>query len=206
MSDEEPALAADGGGADGVFDQVVVDLETAVLEIARQSVVLVEEVVEGLTHGALGQERGLEFGGPGFHAVPDFRGLLTALVVTLVGRKPPYLVFNSVKRADLGNKPDGLSETFLERFVQVPARMGETADARDGGLFAAERFVDFIGVGLDRAGKTGKAAANRIEAAAGVKLQKDIASGYGIEPEVALGGLAFHFQIEDLDGRFIKLE
>jgi hypothetical protein len=25
MSDEEPALAANGGGADGVFDQVVVD-------------------------------------------------------------------------------------------------------------------------------------------------------------------------------------
>jgi len=63
--------------------------------------------------------------------------------------------------------------------------MRETADARDGGLFAAERFVDFIGVGLDRAGKTGKAAANRIEAAAGVKLQKGIASGYGIEPKVA---------------------
>jgi len=54
MSDEEPALAADGGGADGVFGQVVVGLETAVLEIARQSVVLVEEVVEGLTHSALG--------------------------------------------------------------------------------------------------------------------------------------------------------
>src|SRR5712692_4031532 len=110
MSDEEPTLAADSGGTDGVFDQVVVDLETAVLEIARQRVVLVEKVVESLTHGALGQEHGLEFSGPGFHRVPYFRGLQTALVVTLAGRKPSYLVFNSVKRTDLGNKPDGLAE------------------------------------------------------------------------------------------------
>ena len=74
MSDEEPALAADGGGTDGVFDEVVVDFETAVCEISGQGVVLVEEVVDGLTHGALGQERGLEFGGPGFHPRSIFQG------------------------------------------------------------------------------------------------------------------------------------
>src|SRR5215212_10287115 len=45
MSDEEPALTADGGGADRVFDQVVVDFETAVFEVSGQCVVLVEEVV-----------------------------------------------------------------------------------------------------------------------------------------------------------------
>src|SRR5436190_18768839 len=189
MSDEEPAFAADGGGPDRVFDQVVVDLKTAVFEISGQSIVLVEEIVEGFAHGALGQERGLEFGGPGFHPVPDFRGLQEALAVTFRGRKLADLVFNSVKQSDLGNKPDGASEAFLERFVGVAARMSQAADARNGGLFAAERLVDFIGVGLNRAGKTGKTAADGFKSAAGIKLDEDIASGHGIEPEIALAAL-----------------
>ena len=41
MSNEEPALAAHGRGADGVFDQVVVDFKSAVTQVARQSIVFV---------------------------------------------------------------------------------------------------------------------------------------------------------------------
>jgi hypothetical protein len=115
MSNEEPALAANGGGTDAVFDEVIVDFEEAVLEIAGQSVVLVEEVVESLAHGALRQERGLEFGSLGLHPIPYFRSLLPALVEAFGGSKPSKLVFNSVKRADLGNKPDGVGEAFLDR-------------------------------------------------------------------------------------------
>src|SRR5438874_10066686 len=39
VSDEEPASAADGGGTNGIFDQVIVDFESAVFEISGQGLV-----------------------------------------------------------------------------------------------------------------------------------------------------------------------
>ncbi len=48
---KEVVFAANGDGADGVFCEVVVDLQLAVLEITGDVVEAAEEVIDRLTHG-----------------------------------------------------------------------------------------------------------------------------------------------------------
>ena len=55
---------AHGGGTDGVFDLVVVDFQTAVVEVAAEKVPLTQGVVDGLSHGA-----GRQVGAGGFPRV-----------------------------------------------------------------------------------------------------------------------------------------
>ena len=45
---EEPVLFADGGGADRVFNQVVVDLDTAIAQEDFERVPLPQSVIDGL--------------------------------------------------------------------------------------------------------------------------------------------------------------
>lgn len=52
MSNEEPSFAANGRGTDGVFDQVVIDLESPIAEISRQRIIIIEEVADRLTECA----------------------------------------------------------------------------------------------------------------------------------------------------------
>ena len=44
VADEEPVLLADGRGADGVFDQVVVNLHPAIIQINAQRAPLVQRI------------------------------------------------------------------------------------------------------------------------------------------------------------------
>ena len=53
VADEEPVFLADRGGADGVFDQVIVDLDATVFEEDVQRGPLVEGVVDGFAQEAL---------------------------------------------------------------------------------------------------------------------------------------------------------
>lgn len=45
VADEEPVLLPHGGGADGIFDEVVVDLQAAILEEDEQCGPLIERVM-----------------------------------------------------------------------------------------------------------------------------------------------------------------
>ena len=55
VADEQPVFLADGGGPDGVFGKVVVDLDAAVLQEHEQFFPLAKGVVEGLAGEALGK-------------------------------------------------------------------------------------------------------------------------------------------------------
>src|SRR5580658_1345355 len=55
FSNEEPVLLADGGGANGVFDQVVVDLQPAIFQKDGQCGPLAQGIVNGLAQETLGQ-------------------------------------------------------------------------------------------------------------------------------------------------------
>lgn len=57
MADEEPVLLTDGGWADGVFDQIVVDLQVAALAIDFGFVPYAQSVITGFACQALGQVR-----------------------------------------------------------------------------------------------------------------------------------------------------
>ena len=61
FADEEPVLFAHGGGADGVLDGVVVDLDSAVFEIDGEHGPQGQRVVDGFAQVALGQELALAF-------------------------------------------------------------------------------------------------------------------------------------------------
>ena len=58
MADEEPALPPHGRRANGILDEVVVDLEAAIAEIPDQRLVLINEVPQGLPMVLLGRKLG----------------------------------------------------------------------------------------------------------------------------------------------------
>ena len=53
VADEEPVFLADGGGANGVFDQVVIDLHPAIVQIDGQRGPLAQRIINGLSQTAL---------------------------------------------------------------------------------------------------------------------------------------------------------
>ena len=57
-AEEEPVLRADCRGMNGVFDEVVVDLETPIFDETDEVRPLLEDLGEGLAHAALGQVSG----------------------------------------------------------------------------------------------------------------------------------------------------
>ncbi len=61
FADEEPVLFAEGGGADGVFYQVLIDLDAAVVEVDAEQGPKVQRVLDGQAHAAAGQVTSLHF-------------------------------------------------------------------------------------------------------------------------------------------------
>src|SRR5277367_338347 len=53
FADEEPVFLANGGGSNGVFDEVVVDLQSAIFQEHRQGWPLAQGIVDGLAEQAL---------------------------------------------------------------------------------------------------------------------------------------------------------
>ena len=73
IAHEQPVLLADRAWADGVFDQIVVDLDPPVLEEHKKFVPLAEGVGDGFPGEALGQvfAPGREVVAPGFDLLED---------------------------------------------------------------------------------------------------------------------------------------
>ena len=61
FADEQPILFAEGGGADGVFHQVLIDLNASVVEVHPEKRPEVERVVDGQAHPTAGQVAPLAF-------------------------------------------------------------------------------------------------------------------------------------------------
>ena len=85
MTDEEPALATHRRRSNVILDEVVVDFEASVVEITKQSLVLVEEVVGRLSQRAFGEQLRLQLLGALFETLPNRRRLLLADAVALGG-------------------------------------------------------------------------------------------------------------------------
>ena len=122
-TDEEPVLFADGGGSDGISDEVVVDLDATVVEVGFQRGHLREGVADGLAHGGLGQEAmigcpGQEDlldavdDGPTFAAAADGSKFGTGALLSKPG-------FDPVEGGDLTQDPSGLLWDMLASVVEV---------------------------------------------------------------------------------------
>jgi hypothetical protein len=137
---------------DGVFHQVIVDFESSVAQIARQCIVIVEEVIDGLAEccfSAIGWSEALRFWTSWYSR---FRALASDArhVVPPEGNRGFHLRCGRGRESE----PDGMGEVLLEGFVHVTARVRQAPDADDAVRLAMKRFVDFIGVRLDRSRKT----------------------------------------------------
>ncbi len=55
LVDEEPVLLPHSGGTDGIFDQVRVDLQAAVVEVEQEGAPLLQSIVDRFAHRALRQ-------------------------------------------------------------------------------------------------------------------------------------------------------
>lgn len=77
VADEQVVFLPDGAGADGVFDEVVVQFDPAVFQITGEAVPLAEGVGEGLAKLAFGKVTGAAFEPEQgfFHPLQDGRGL-----------------------------------------------------------------------------------------------------------------------------------
>ena len=60
VTDEQPIFLTDGRGADGVFDEVVVEPGLAVLEVGGQRRPVIEQIGAGLAEAGLGQHLRLQ--------------------------------------------------------------------------------------------------------------------------------------------------
>ena len=75
-----------------------------------------------------------------------------------------------------------------------------------GGPLPPQRVIYGISIGLNRALKISQPFLRTFPPSAGAELQKHVALGVGVKPQVASGRFAFNFRIEHLDGRFIDLQ
>ena len=106
-SDEEPVFLAYRGGADGVFDSVVVDLDAPVGEEAFEGGPLLEGVGDGAAHCALREVTCADALHRGVDAAQDHGALCGAhgMAQTRAGSVFAQLVFDLVKVADLAEQP-----------------------------------------------------------------------------------------------------
>ena len=84
ISAEEPVFAADGEGADDIFNWVVVDFEATILGIQDQFAPVVEAVVDGFSQWALWWRFGLQVQEPGVEFCQKRQCLLLALCFNFV--------------------------------------------------------------------------------------------------------------------------
>ncbi len=108
-ANEEPVLFADGGGADGVFDEVVVDLDAAVAEIDGEDGPLAGGVVDGLAEGTLREMAAtyLESGQGALEAGDDGAALMGADggAQAGAGAAGAQIFFDAVEMLDLPHDP-----------------------------------------------------------------------------------------------------
>ena len=122
-TDEQPVLFAQGGGPDGVFDQVVVNLEATVVEINAQQGPLGEGIVEGLAKVAARQVTPGHFAA--LQRAVDPREDRDAVAGADRGAQArsrlglAQVCLDAVKQADLAQQPLGAQGRLLAGLVEV---------------------------------------------------------------------------------------
>ena len=158
IADEQVVFLADGAGADGVFDEVVVEFDPAVFQITGEALSLAEGVGEGLAKLAFGEvtvaafepEQGF------FHPLQDGRGLglpdhLTGFSTggfpVPVGLAQGF--FDLIEVLDLPEKPAGPLGGFLPGFVNIPPDVGHARAESDVSITSfSEGWITDITIAL----------------------------------------------------------
>src|SRR6185312_7096721 len=128
MANEEKVLLPQGAWANGILCEIVVDLQTAVLQIGLQSSPLVDHVTHCFVQGAFWQQSippGFE---PFFNPAPNRGCQLLPQVPALFTSQSflPVVLLDQIKLADLFNKPTRFTRVLHLRFDKFAPRMSQT--------------------------------------------------------------------------------
>ena len=190
VADEEPVLLAHGGGTDGIFDQVVVDLQAAVVEVAAKQFPLAQGVVDGLSHGA-----GRQVGSGGFprgeHTMDAADNKIA--VAGPEGRPQvradsafPHLLFEVIEVSDLAQDPGGPQGRVFAGLVEVAPGMGPATDQLDVLPVLGKARVGRVTIALHVATEVGgHDLGQALGRAARLPVEKGVAAGRMSRPEVA---------------------
>lgn len=198
------------GGADGVFDEVVVDLDAAVFEVEAQRGPLAEGVVDGLAEEALGKGAAAELEGDQRSMQTDDDGTALMRAVGEAQARPgvffTQVFFHTVKVRDLPEDPAGGAWGLVERFVELAPGMRTTAGE---GNFAGAPFgkggIGAVAIALQGAGEVGGDDVIQADGgAAGSPVKEHVAAGSTIGPKIALSGFPMT-RIKIADRGFIDL-
>ncbi len=113
FTDEEPVLFTDGGGADGIFHQVIVDLDASVAQVNIQGAPLAQGVIDGLAKQALRQiePAGFEEEQGFVQSLQDWAALVRSNCLAQIRPSLDFSQggFDPVEMLDLAHDPTGPS-------------------------------------------------------------------------------------------------
>ncbi len=183
-------ILADGGGTDGVFDKVVVDLQPAIFEEDEQRGPLIERVVDGFAHEAAGQEPALGFQPhqgpmqPRQHWSAETRPF--GLTQLRAGSRLSQLVFEGVKVLEVFEEPARHFRRGVAGVVKFAPHMGQAAGEHDLAATApGKAVVGFVTVALAGAAKVhGDDVVQKRRRTAGLPMENDLAARNTTDPEV----------------------
>ena len=208
-AEEEPVFCTELDGAHGVLDEVVVDLEPAVLQIPREGVPVPLSVGEGFADRAL---RAV-LGQGGLHGGLDPRDDGGAAQCPLAfpqggaGLCFPQVFFNAVEACDEQDDPRGvLVGGDVEGFGEVAPDVGEAGDEPGSGIGLGVRLVGSVAVTLDVSAKVSAEGFDElILPAPDAPVVEEAAAGGACDPQVSL--LRFSTAGHEIaHGGFVELE
>lgn len=222
VSNEQPVFLAKLGRPDGVFNQVVVDLDPAVCQIPFEILPLIESVGDGFSQFALRKYPALaEFDDEAMQATVDHPAFRCPKCLSQGGTCLRFskTLFDLIKQRDLMEYPSNQLRGLLKRFEKFPPHVGLATDEFEPSALFCAGTIYLIAVALDDCGEfldlcvaecggifgiLRKERVDSLGVSSFVPMEEDTSTRDVRRPEVA--GLRFAaagFKITD--GGFVKL-
>ena len=155
VADEHPIFGSELGGADGVFYEIVTDLDSPVAEVGLEVGPLVDGVAEGFAEFALGQDGTTQGKGVDdfFEALMDHVAFGGAHGFSQggTGFALSQAFFDVVEVGELTEDPGDEPGGLFGGFEEFPPDVGVAAHEFDPGFVARPGGVDGVAVALDDA-------------------------------------------------------
>ena len=156
IAEEQPVLLSEGGRSNGVFHEVVVDLDSTIFEIDTQQRPIGERVIDGLAKSAARQITARLFEEDQSTVETLANG--TALAAAHRGPFPwtclaaAQVLLDAVEMSDLTQDPSTTLRSLLARLVKVASRMGPASgQVNIARVFFDEAPIGQVGVALESA-------------------------------------------------------
>ncbi len=188
LADEQPVLFSESCGADGIFHQVLVDLDAAIAEVDAELRPKVERVIDSQAHGATRQvttlhlearEDTMQPSVNGFGLMSAGRG--TKLWPTLGAAQ---FSFETVEMTSLAKQPRCHQRVLFARLVELAANVRPARGRLPILFLAGKAGVGRVAVALYRAAKIHRQHAILARCApTGLPLVNDITAGARSRPK-----------------------